>query len=112
VALDCARAATRLGASEVHIACVEKHRLNAWQDPRRSEIAEEEGIVIHHAQTFVKIHGRGGRVGGIECLDIRSFSIDVSGQLQINAIPGTEHVFEADTVIFCPGAVAGTGAIP
>jgi hypothetical protein len=31
---------------------------------------------------------------------------------QINAIPGTEHVFEADTVIFAPRAVAGTGAIP
>ena len=111
VALDCARAATRLGASEVHIACVEN--IDSMRaGPSEIRDAEEEGIVIHHAQTFVKIHGKGGRVSGIECLDVRSFSIDVSGQLQINAIPGTEHVFEADTVIFALGQSPELGPFP
>jgi NADPH-dependent glutamate synthase beta subunit-like oxidoreductase len=111
VALDCARAATRLGASEVHIACLEN--IDSMRaGPSEIRDAEEEGIVIHHAQTFVKIHGKGGRVSGIECLDVRSFSIDVSGQLQINAIPGTEHVFEADTVIFALGQSPELGPFP
>ncbi len=49
VALDCARAATRLGASEVHIACVENiDSMRAGTSEIRD--AEEEGIVIHHAQ--------------------------------------------------------------
>jgi NADPH-dependent glutamate synthase beta subunit-like oxidoreductase len=111
VALDCARAATRLGASEVHIACVE-NRDSMRAGTAEIREAEEEGILIHHAQSFASIHGRGGRVCGIECLDVRSFSVDMSGQLQINAIPSTEHFFEADTVIFALGQSPELGPFP
>ena len=102
VAFDCARTAFRLGASDVHIACLED------RDSMRATTAEiregkEEGIVIHNAQCFVKIHGKGGQVSGVECLDVLTFQFDEVGQLHVDAIPGSEHTFEADTVIFAVG---------
>jgi heterodisulfide reductase subunit A-like polyferredoxin len=39
----------------------------------------------------------------VECLDVLTFQFDEVGQLHVNAIPGSEHTFEADTVIFAVG---------
>jgi NADPH-dependent glutamate synthase beta subunit-like oxidoreductase len=111
VALDCARAATRLGATEVHIACVENiDSMRAGTAEIRE--AEEEGILIHDAQSFAKIHGQAGRVCGMECLEVRSFSIDRSGVLQINTIPNSGHFYETDTVIFALGQSPDLGPFP
>ncbi len=110
VALDCARTATRLGAPEVHIACVE-NRDSMRAGAAEIREAEEEGILIHHGEAIVRIHGNNGGVCGVECLDVRSFSVDISGQLQINPIPGTGHVYEAATVIFAIGQSPDLGLL-
>lgn len=102
VALDCARCAYRLGASRVHMACLENRDAMPAITSEVME-AEKEGVVIHNAQSFKRIIGENGRVCGVECLDVRSFLFDESGQAQVETIPGTEHVYNCDTVIFALG---------
>ncbi len=51
VAFDCARTAKRLGAEEIHLACLEARDVMAADDGE-IEQAQEEGIFVHPAQTF------------------------------------------------------------
>jgi len=102
VALDAARSALRLGATDVHIACLEpRDAMLAHADTVKS--SESEGIIIHPSQTFTRILTDGGHVTGVECLDVRSFEFDSAGKLHVDAIKGTEHVLPADTVITAIG---------
>ncbi|GAB6156443.1 hypothetical protein JCM17380_51950 [Desulfosporosinus burensis] len=102
VAFDCARVARSLGASEVHIACLEsRERMIASSE--EIEQGEEEGIVIHPSQTFIKISGDQGQVTGVECFDVQSFVLDEDGRAQIKVVEGSEHILPADTVIFAVG---------
>lgn len=102
VAFDCARVARRLGASEVHVACLESSESMAAR-PEEIEQAKEEGAVIHPSKTFLRITYDRDTVTGVECLDVRSFAFDENGGVQINAIEGSEHLLPADTVIFAVG---------
>lgn len=102
VAFDCARLALRLGAEDVHMACLEaKDTMPAACD--EIEQGEEEGIVIHPSKTFTQIINENGRVTGVECLDVASFEFDEDGILQMDVVDGSEHVLPADTVIFAIG---------
>jgi formate dehydrogenase (NADP+) beta subunit len=101
VAFDCARAARRLGA-EARIACLES-RERMLASPDEISEGEEEGIVVHPSQTFTRIMNDGSRITGVECLDVRSFDLDEDGRAQIDAVEGSEHVLEADTIIFAIG---------
>ena len=101
-AFDCASTALCLGVKEVHIACLEA-REQMLATPDEIERGDEEGILLHTSQSFTRILSADGRVTGIECLDIRSFSFDEAGKVQIDAVPGSEHVIPADTVIFAVG---------
>jgi len=102
VAFDCARTARRLGANEVHIACLE-----SGDDipAARDEIDEgvEEGITIHPSKTFTKILSENGQITGVECLEVASFEFDEDGELQIEPVNGSDHVIPADMVIFAVG---------
>lgn len=102
VAFDVARTARRLGATEIHIACLEsREQIPA---PAAEVIAaEEEGIVIHPLQTFTKIINDAGRVTGVECLDLKWMKMDEEGQISFEAIEGSEHLIEADKVFFAVG---------
>jgi len=104
VAFDCARTAQRLGATEVHIACLEA-RDCMLATPDEVECGQEESIVIHPSQTFLRIVGDDGHISGVECLDVRSFEFDSMGRLHVDSIPGSEHILPADTVIFAVGQV-------
>ncbi len=102
VAFDCARVARRLGADEVHIACLESRAdLPAACD--EIEQGEEEGIFINPSKTFTKILTENGRVTGVECLDVESFSFDEDDDLQLEVIENSHHVLEGDTVIVAVG---------
>lgn len=111
VAIDCARTAVRLGA-EVHMACLEPRDgmlCHEWE----AKGAEEEGVVIHPDRTFLRIVDDGeGNVGGVECAVVESFSFDHDGRLNVETIPNSEHILEADTVIFSVGQRAGLAFIP
>ena len=102
VAFDCARVARRLGADEVHLACLES-RDKMVATPEEISQGEEEGVVIHPSRTFTRILRKHGQMIGVECLNVDSFEFDEEGKVQINVIEGSEHPLSADTVIFAIG---------
>ena len=101
VAFDCARVARRLGAAEVHVACLEP-RDKMLASPDEIEEGLEEGIILHPSHGFKQVLGQDGNVAGIECLDVASFAFE-EGKLQIQYAPNSEHILSADTVIFAVG---------
>ncbi|NIM93186.1 MAG: FAD-dependent oxidoreductase [Anaerolineales bacterium] len=111
VAIDCARTAVRMGA-EVHLACLESRNVmpcHAWE----ADAAEEEGITIHAGRSFHRILDDGsGNASGVECSLVQSFSFDHEGRLSVDVEPNSEHILEADTIIFSVGQRAGLAFIP
>lgn len=111
VAFDCARTAVRLGR-HVQLACLES-REQMPAHPWEVKAAEEEGIGINTSLTFERIlDDGGGRVVGVECLRVASFSFDERGRLQVEKIPGSTFIIPCDTVIFSVGQRAGLAFIP
>ena len=102
VAFDCARVARRLGAEEVRIACLEcRAEMPASAD--EIEQGEDEGITVDAAHTSTRIVAEDGRVAGVQFLDVAAFYFDEDGAPQIEVVDDSEHVVEADTVIFAIG---------
>ncbi len=101
VAFDCARSAVRLGAQEVHLACLEA-RENMLADDEEIQQAQEEGIQIHPAHTFEKICGT-DHVTGVEFCNVKSFTFDENRRAIIEKEEDSAHVIEGDTVIFAVG---------
>ncbi len=112
VAVDCARSALRLGVEQVSMACLESRNgmpCHDWE----AAAAEEEGVHIHPDCTFVRILDDGsGRVAGLECRRVRSFSFDATGRLELDVEPDSSHVIECDTIVFSVGQRAGLAFIP
>ncbi len=112
VAIDVARTAVRLGAAEVHMACLESYEkmpAHRWE----IEAAEAEGVHIHPARSFKRILSDGnGRVAGVECLNVTFMQFDETGRLTLETEPGSEHVISCDAVIFSIGQRAGLAFIP
>ena len=78
-----------------------------------ADAAEEEGIVIHPDRSFLRIvDDDGSRVSGIECVNVTHFEFDKDGRLTVETEPGSEHIIQADTVIFSVGQRAGLSFIP
>jgi heterodisulfide reductase subunit A-like polyferredoxin len=111
VAIDCARTAARLGA-EVQLACLEPRDAmpcHGWE----ADAAEEEGITIHADRTFHRVVDDGqGRAIGVACSSVAHFEFDHEGRLSVETIPDSEHILEADTIIFSVGQRAGLAFIP
>lgn len=101
VAFDCARMARRLGAEEVHVACLEARDAMTASD---EEIRQgcEEGIVLHPASSFARILGD-SRVEGIVLEDVESFQFDENHRAVIQIRENSAHTIPADTVIFAVG---------
>lgn len=103
VAFDCARTAKRLGAEEIHVACLEA-RDKMTADEEEIEQAQEEGIQVHPAQSFEKIlKGNDNKVTGVAFSDILSFTFDENRKAIIEKAEGSYHEIQADTVIFAVG---------
>jgi len=102
VACDCARTALRLGAKEVHMACLES-REKMPAHPWEIEEAEEEGVVIHPSRTFKEITSQNGKVTGLRCVKVEFRGFLPDGRPDMDEIPGTEHILPADVVIFAIG---------
>lgn len=102
VAFDCARAARRLGAEQVYMACLEcREEMPASEDEIRE--GEEEGVVIRPSHTSTRILNEDGKVTGVEFLDVEACAFDEEGIPQIDVVEGSMHQLEADTVIFAIG---------
>ena len=101
VGFDVARTCVRLGA-EVHVLCPEPRDAmpaHEWEVAP----AEEEGIQVHASTAFVRVIERDGRAAGLECRTVRSMHFDEARRLHMDVIEGSEHVIEADTIIFAIG---------
>ncbi|MGN1022502.1 MAG: FAD-dependent oxidoreductase [Lachnospiraceae bacterium] len=101
VAFDCARSAKRLGAEEIHVACLEA-RDKMTSDEEEIQQAQEEGIQVHPAQTFEAITGE-DHVTGVDFMNVESFRFDENRRAVIVKEPDSLHHIEADTVIFATG---------
>ena len=101
VAFDCARTAKRLGAEEIHLACLEAREQMLADDEEITQ-AQEEGICVHPAQTFEKITGQ-ECVTGVEFMNVLSFTFDENRRAVIKKEEGSMHHIDADTVIFATG---------
>ena len=101
--MDAARMALRLGAEQVHII----YRRTREEMPARAEEvthAMEEGVVFNFLRNPTKILGDNqGQVTGLELQKFELGEPDASGRRSPVAIPGSEYVFDCDTVIVALG---------
>jgi heterodisulfide reductase subunit A-like polyferredoxin len=128
VAVDTARTALRLGAREVHMACLESRTempAHEWE----VEEALEEGVVLHPSWGPKRVltrdepagrdgdadSGRAGGGGGrrpvargLEML-VCTRVFDDEGRFSPELAPGTERVFEADVIILSVGQAVDRG---
>ncbi len=101
VALDSARTAVRLGQPEVKMICLEPRGEMPgfeWE----IEVAEEEGIELLPGRTFKEILVENGKITGIRCVEV-DFHGFKHGRPDFDEIPNTEHVIEADLIIWAIG---------
>ncbi len=115
VAMDCARTAVRLGANEVHVACLESRAdmpAFAWEIAE----AEREGVKIHPSlspQKFTKSKS-GSRVSGIVFKRVTSTTVDSQGRISWTLAEGqgADLTVEADSVIIAVGQATDTSGLP
>lgn len=101
VAFDCARTAKKLGASMVHIACLEsKEQMTA--DDEEIEEALKEGICIHPSSSFTRIEGQ-DFVTGMVLEEVSSFTFDENKRPIIKLVENSQYTIDVDTVIFAVG---------
>jgi formate dehydrogenase beta subunit len=102
VALDVARTAVRLGATQEVLCLVVEDRREMLADPIEIVEAEEEGVTIHNHVAPTRIVGADGHSTGVETVDVaRAF--DDSGRFNPRLLPGTERIWECDSVIVAIG---------
>ncbi len=106
VAMDVARTALRLGAKNVRLACLEsREKMPAikWEIKE----AEREGIEIFPGRTFIEVTSQNGNVTGVKCAKVNFLGFK-DGRPDMDVMDGTEHIIEADTVIFALGQTPET----
>ncbi len=102
VALDVARTAVRLGTTQEVLCLVVEDRQEMLADPYEIVEAEEEGVAIHNHAAPTRIVGENGQAIGVETVDVaRAF--DDRGRFNPQLVPGTERIWECDSVIVAIG---------
>lgn len=102
VAMDAARTAKRLGASEVTVV----YRRSEKEMPARDEEiehAKEEGIIFKLLNNPVKITGENGQVAAMECVKMKLGEPDASGRRRPIPIEGSNWIMDIDTMIVAIG---------
>ena len=101
VAMDVARTAIRLGASEVQLACLECDEEMPAHDWEIEE-AKEEGVVMHPSWGPSKILGKDGKITGIELIKCNSV-FDSKGNFAPEFDSCETKKIETDRVILAIG---------
>ena len=101
VAFDCARVARRLGVEEIHVACLEPGD-KMLASPDEIEEGWRKASFFTPRRASSRCLSEDGQVTGLECRDVASFAFE-DGKLQVEYVPGSEHVIAADSVIFAVG---------
>lgn len=101
VAYDCARTAIRLGAQEVHMACLESQE-QMTSTPDEIEEGRQEGVILHPAHSFLRILGT-EKAEGVEIQKIDKFYFDENRRAVMELVEGSNRVIPVDNVIFAVG---------
>ncbi len=101
VAYDCARTAIRLGAKEVHMACLESEA-QMTATPEEIEEGRQEGVILHAAHSFLRILGT-DKAKRVEIQKIDKFYFDENKKAVIELVEGSSQVIAVDQVIFAVG---------
>lgn len=101
VAYDCARTAVRLGAKEVHMACLENEQ-QMTSTPDEIEEGRQEGVILHPAHSFLRILGT-EKAEGVEIQKIAKFYFDENRRAVMELVEGSNQVIPVDNVIFAVG---------
>jgi NADPH-dependent glutamate synthase beta subunit-like oxidoreductase len=102
VGVDAARTALRLGAKEVHLACLEcREDMPAFK--WEIENAEEEGVQIHCSLALQEIVGKDGKVAGVNFQGVESITIDDLGRIIPTLMEGSRTFMETNCVIIAIG---------
>ena len=97
VAIDAARSAWRLGATEVHLLYRrEREHMPAYKE--QVEAAEAEGVVFHFLTTPVSVTGDGW-VRGVVCQRQVVGEFDRSGRRRPVSVAGSEFTLDLDVLI-------------
>lgn len=110
VAMDVARTARRLGASEVNAVCLESRKempAHIWE----IEEAEEEGVVMHPSWGPRQIFAQGGKVSGIEFEKCTSV-FDKDGKFSPTFDKSKTTKFNCDSVIIAIGQATDLSLLP
>ncbi|HLW52724.1 MAG TPA: FAD-dependent oxidoreductase [Candidatus Angelobacter sp.] len=99
--VDISLSALRLGASEVHIVCIER-REEMPAAMEEIEEAETEGIIIHAGFGPKRVLGENGRVVALETLSTERV-FDEKGRFNPQFAAGSESRVDCDTVILAIG---------
>jgi formate dehydrogenase (NADP+) beta subunit len=99
--VDISLSALRMGASEVHIVCIER-RDEMPAALEEIEEAETEGVIIHAGFGPNRVVGQNGRVSALETVRT-SRVFDENGRFSPQFAPGSESLVECDTVILAIG---------
>ncbi len=105
VAMDAARIARialHLGAKDVKI-IYRRSREEMPANPWEVRETEEEGIQIQFLIAPKRVLGKGGRVTGLECIEMRLGKPDRSGRPRPIPIEGSEFVMKADSIVAAIG---------
>ncbi|NQU59651.1 MAG: FAD-dependent oxidoreductase [Rhodospirillales bacterium] len=112
VAMDVARTAVRLGASDVQMA-VRGSGGGMPASVAEVDSAHAEGIRMHVGLNFLRVVDDGaGGVNGLECQRVERFERGQDGRMIAHVEPGSDHVMPTDVVIFSIGQKAGLGFVP
>ncbi len=114
VAMDVARTALRLGADEVHVACLES-RIDMPAFDWEIEEAEREGVKMHPSLAPQQFTSKSGsRVSGIEFKRVTSTSVDSEGKMSWTLMEGagSDYSMDADVVIVAIGQMTDTTGLP
>jgi NADPH-dependent glutamate synthase beta subunit-like oxidoreductase len=111
VAIDAARCALRMGASEATIACVESREAMpafAWE----IEAAVSEGVAFLPGTAVKRFLLKDGRVTAFETLKVERVELDRDGGVVPRTVPGSESEVPADTVVMAIGSRADLPFLP
>ncbi len=101
-ALDCARAALRLGKKASIIFAGLEEEIDVYPQERKDAIAE--GVKLESLTRPLAIVGsKDNTVAGITCERL-DFTDNASGKWDVKTVPGSEFMLEADTVILAGGS--------
>jgi len=111
VALDAARTALRVGATEVNI----YYRRTREEMPVTEveyDQAVAEGVQINFLVSPTRIVSQNWEVSGLQCIRMRLGELDQSGRRRPVPITGSEFSVEADTVITAVGQAPDLSFLP